>query len=199
MKMELPLTRREAVRRMLLLAGATMVGSRAFLRGENLATWKIGDGFSAADIALLDEIGETILPATDIPGAKEVQIGAFMAMMVTECYTDDEQAEFVAGLQTIDQECQRRFGVGFQQASAEQRTAVAEKFDREAWAFSQSQSAKSSSPKPVHFFTMFKDLTLLGYFTSEVGCTQAVRYLEVPGAFHGDVPYKSGDPAWEAT
>ena len=49
---------------------------------------------------------------------------------------------------------------------------------------------------PSHYFRMMKELTLLGYFTSEIGCTQARRYVEVPGRFDGCVPYKAGDKAW---
>ena len=43
-----------------------------------------------------------------------------------------------------------------------------------------------------HYFRMMKELALLGYFSSEIGCTKAVRYIEVPGAYHGDVPYTKG-------
>jgi len=43
---------------------------------------------------------------------------------------------------------------------------------------------------------MLKALTLLGYFTSEIGCTQAMRYLPVPGKYDGDYPYRQGDKAW---
>jgi hypothetical protein len=39
-----------------------------------------------------------------------------------------------------------------------------------------------------HYFRLMKELTLLGYFTSEIGSTQALRYLEVPGSFNGDAP-----------
>jgi hypothetical protein len=41
-----------------------------------------------------------------------------------------------------------------------------------------------------------KELTLLGYFSSEIGCTQALRYVEAPGAYRGDVPYRRGERAW---
>jgi hypothetical protein len=41
-----------------------------------------------------------------------------------------------------------------------------------------------------------KELTVLGYFTSEIGASQALRYVEVPGSFNGNVPYKKGDRAW---
>ena len=49
---------------------------------------------------------------------------------------------------------------------------------------------------PSHYFRMMKELTLLGYFTSEIGCTQAQRYEETPGRWDPCVPYKAGDPAW---
>ena len=47
-----------------------------------------------------------------------------------------------------------------------------------------------------HYFTMMKELTLTGFFTSEVGATKALRYVAIPGRFEGCVPYKKGDKAW---
>ena len=49
---------------------------------------------------------------------------------------------------------------------------------------------------PNHYFRMIKELTLLGYFTSEIGATKALRYVAVPGRYDGSVPYKKGDRAW---
>jgi hypothetical protein len=49
---------------------------------------------------------------------------------------------------------------------------------------------------PNHYFGMMKQLTLLGYFTSEIGATQALRYIAIPGKYEGCVPYKKGDKAW---
>jgi hypothetical protein len=51
---------------------------------------------------------------------------------------------------------------------------------------------------PAHYFRMMKELTLLGYFTSEIGYTQAMRYVESPGRFDPCVPYKAGEKAWAA-
>ncbi|HEY3757505.1 MAG TPA: gluconate 2-dehydrogenase subunit 3 family protein [Opitutaceae bacterium] len=187
-------TRRDAIRRILLLTGAAMVGSQAFLRGESLAPTKSSSVFSDGEVALLDEIGETILPATHIPGAKDVKIGAFMAYMVTDCYTDDQQAQFRVGLEAIDDASRGKFSQGFVNCTAAQRTEILSAFDHEAHAVAAAHAG--SENKPMHFFRMFKDLTLLGYFSSEIGCTQAIRYIEVPGYYRGDVPYKKGDPAW---
>ncbi len=49
---------------------------------------------------------------------------------------------------------------------------------------------------PAHYFRLMKELTLLGYFTSEIGCTQAQRYEEAPGRFEPCVPYTPGEGAW---
>ena len=46
------------------------------------------------------------------------------------------------------------------------------------------------------FFTMLKDLTLTGYFTSEIGCTQALEYVAVPGRYDGCITIKPGQKAW---
>jgi hypothetical protein len=186
------MNRREAIRRIVLLMGGAVIGADLLLRGQSLAENKIVAGFTDADRALLDEIGETIIPATDIPGAKAVHIGAFMAMMVTDCYNDRQHEVFKDGLGKIDQACRVKFGTSFLESTPAQRTELANALDAEQRAFGE----KQAKGDPPHYFSMMKDLAILGYFSSEIGCTQAVRYIEVPGAYHGDVPYKKGDPAW---
>ncbi len=188
----LKMNRREAVWRIALLMGGAMVGSEVLLRGQTLADTKSAPGFSPNELTLLDGIGDTIIPETQIPGAKAVQIGAFMAMMVTDCYNDQQHAVFRDGLVKIDAAANARFGHAFLQCTPGQRTDLANALDAEQ----RTRFSKNPKDDPVHYFRMMKELTVLGYFSSEIGCTQAVRYIEVPGAFHGDVPYKKGDPAW---
>lgn len=183
--------RREAVRRIALLMGGALVGSRALLHGEAPPP-KAEPGFSDAERALLDEIGETILPQTAIPGAKAVGIGAFMAMMVTDCYEASDHAVFREGLAAVDAASRARFGRPFLACASGERTAVAAALDAEQAA----HGRKKAADEPAHYFRMMKELATLGYFSSEVGCTLAVRYIEVPGAFHGDIPYRKGDRAW---
>jgi Gluconate 2-dehydrogenase subunit 3 len=180
------LTRREAVARMALLFGGTLVGAQVFLRGETVAGKATAAGFAAADLALMDEIGDTIMPATDTPGAKAVGIGAFMALMVNDCYDDAHQAIFTDGLVQLEAACRQQSGKSFMAASPAERTALLNSLD----------AAARGQKAPVHYFRLMKELTLLGYFTSEIGCTQALRHIETPGRFDGNVPYKKGDRAW---
>jgi len=194
MKTETPqgLSRREAVWRIALLMGGAMVGSEAILSGQAIADKAPTAGFTDADRALLDEIGETIVPATDIPGAKAAGIGAFMALMVTDCYNDGQHAAFVEGLRKINDASRARFGTSFMDSTPAQRTELASALDAERKAYDKTKA----KDYPDHYFKMMKELTVLGYFSSQIGCTQAVKYVEVPGAFHGDYPYKKGDRAW---
>jgi hypothetical protein len=57
-------------------------------------------------------------------------------------------------------------------------------------------AAAITADAPPHYFRMMKELALLGFFTSEVGYTKAMRYQETPGRFDPCAPYKPGDPAW---
>jgi hypothetical protein len=55
---------------------------------------------------------------------------------------------------------------------------------------------KKKEDDPNHYFTLMKQLTLWGFFTSEPGATKALRYVAVPGRYEGCIPYKKGDKAW---
>ncbi len=98
-------TRREAVQRVMGLMGglALIGGERAWAfapePGALAQAMAVGVGaFSAADVALLDEIAETLLPETSTPGAKAARTGAFMALMVTDVYSERDRQVFRDGM-----------------------------------------------------------------------------------------------------
>jgi hypothetical protein len=209
------ITRREAIRRVsALLGGAALVGGDALLTGCRGGARAGAAAFAADEIAFLDEVAETILPQTATPGAKAVQTGAFMALMVQDSYGARDQAIFREGMRKIDDATRAAHGVVFLKATPEQRLAVLQAIDREQKAYSDARAEEkrarslaylSDQPReatavtedpPPHYFRMMKELALLGYFTSEVGCTQAQRYIESPGRFDPCVPYAPGEKAW---
>lgn len=186
--------RREAVRRVATMFGGFVIAGRVdlFALPDPAAPRRGQDLFSAQDVATLDELAETILPATaKSPGAKAAKTGAFMVLMVTDCFDPADQEVFRRGLKALDLASVTRHGVPFSQASADQRLALAERFDREAHAAMQRET-----DGPPHWFRMMKELACVGFFTSEVGMTQALRYMETPGRFDPCAPYTPGDPAW---
>lgn len=184
--------RRAALARMAAITGGVMVGSEFFLAGCRRTDKLAVRPFTPQEVALMDEIGDTIIPATDSPGAKAAGIGAFMATQVNDCFDDESHALFLRGLAQVDDASRSRHRKAFMECPPAERLALLNELDREQRAYTKGK--KSSDPP--HYFKLFKDLTLLGYFTSEVGCTRALRYVETPGRYDGDVPYTKGDRAW---
>ncbi|HEY8011628.1 MAG TPA: gluconate 2-dehydrogenase subunit 3 family protein [Rudaea sp.] len=216
--------RREAIRRVsVLLGGVAFVGGSRLLTALEKASPAVGETvgeFTAADIAFLDEIAETILPATKTPGAKAAKTGAFMALMVTDSYSPAERVIFREGMRKLDAAMKQANNVTFMAATPQQRLAVLTTLDREQKRVMDAREAAERRKKglaplpvepgmavseadasiwaPVHYFRMMKELALLGYFTSEIGCTKAQHYVETPGRFDPCLPYAPGDPAWAA-
>ncbi|MGN6492585.1 MAG: gluconate 2-dehydrogenase subunit 3 family protein [Agriterribacter sp.] len=190
------MNRREAVARVALILGGTVVGAGVFLEGCKPGADKKADAndglFSADDITYLDEIAETIIPTTNTPGAKAAKVGAFMTVMVNDCYDENDQKVFKEGMKLLNDASQKKFSKSFVEADANQRKELLTEIDKEAKDYTKNK--KDNDPK--HYFRMMKELTLLGYFTSEIGATQALRYAPVPGKYEGCVPYKKGDRAW---
>jgi hypothetical protein len=184
--------RREAIRRVTaLLGGVVFVGHTDLLSAiehahARAATARAQVGaFSAQDVALLDEVADTILPDTKTPGAKAAHVGPFMALMVTDTYDDGQQAVFRDGVRKLNE-------ASFMTKTPAQRLAFLEQLDREQKAYMETRAQGA----PPHYFRQMKELTLFGYFTSEIGCTQAMRYRETPGRFDPCAPYTPGETTW---
>jgi hypothetical protein len=194
-----PITRRDAILRVsALLGGAALVGQAALsgCASAGARPVPLAQLFSAGDRALIDEVAETILPETRTPGARAAGVGPFIATMVAEAYDGREQQVFREGLAELERECVRMHGVGFMAASQLQRVALLHELDREQFEYMRRQERRRAVERPAHYFRMIKELTLLGYFTSQIGYTQAMRYAETPGRFEPCVPYEPGEQAW---
>lgn len=202
--------RRELLKIIATFTGAAVVGGDLFLSGCVQATGN-NPGFSENTLALLNEVGETILPTTDTPGAKAANVAEVMKTVVTDCYPPDHQEAFMAGIDQLQHACKEKFSMKFEKCTPEQRHSLLVALEEEAKEFNNKQR-ETDAPRreamkkedreydfvqsPRHYYTMMKQLTLLGYFSSEVGATQALRYLPIPGRYDGAFPYKSGDKAF---
>jgi hypothetical protein len=189
------MNRRELIQNISLLLGGTIVGGSIFMQqGCKPATPQVADLLSESKQAWLAELVETILPATKTPGAKEAGVAAFIPVMVRDCYTPENQKVFLDGMATIDKLSNEKYKDDFMSISAAQRTELLTALDKEQKEYQE----KKEKDAPSHYFRMMKELTLLGFFTSETGATKALRYVAVPGKFEGCIPYAKGDRAWYA-
>src|SRR5690625_4296074 len=183
------MNRRELLKFIAAATGTAMIGGSTLLAGCARNGSVTNNTFSAQDLLRLDEVAETIVPRTDTPGAKDAEDGAFMTVMVNDVYTPEKQTSFHPGMTPIHTASQAEFGRDFLQLSQEQRHALVSQLDKEALAYTQQQG-------DPHYFTMIKQLTLFGFFTSKVGANEVLRYVAIPGRYDGCAPYKKGDRAW---
>lgn len=204
------MNRRDAIGRVALLMGGAVIGAEFFISGCKSGSPKVEELFVADNVAFLNEVADTILPTTSSPGAKAANVGHFMAVMVQDCYTPEDQKVFLEGIGKLDDAANKKFSNKFMSLTAPQRTELLIDLDKEQKEYSskknkdaEADAAKHKGEKDYkapevsnHYFTMMKQLTLLGYFTSEIGATKALRYIAVPGHYDGNVPYKKGDKAW---
>ena len=188
--------RREALQRVAVILGGTVLGANAFLAGCKSPEDQTGEAFTEKDIAFLDEVAETIIPTTNTPGAKAAKVGAFMTVMVNDCYDEKEQKVFKKGLTSLNEASDKKFNKSFMDITPEQRLELLTGLDKEQKDAAQKQKDDPKDDYQKHYFRMMKELTLLGYFTSEIGQTQALRYKPVPGKYEGCVPYTKGEKAW---
>lgn len=187
------ITRRAALLRVSALFGGMLVGGEALLTACTSTAPRRGPLlFTSAEIALLDEIAETMLPETDTPGAKAAGVGPFMALMVADAYDAAERRVFRDGLDRLEERCREMHGTTFMSAGPAERLMLLEQLDREQL---EHMNAREEAA-PAHYFRMIKELALLGYFTSAIGYQQAMRYVEVPGRFEPCVPLTPGEKSW---
>ncbi|MDF1861195.1 MAG: gluconate 2-dehydrogenase subunit 3 family protein [Verrucomicrobiales bacterium] len=172
--------RRQAVERIsLILGGALSPQLTAALMGQ-----VINQGGSIqiteAQEALLAEVADVIIPTTDTPGAKAAGAEQFIIRVLRDCYELKDQETFYTGLAKIDEASQKAHGKAFVDLSPEQKIEI------------MTDATKTNKA----FFKQMKQFTQVGYFTSEIGATQALEYLPVPGKFEGDAPLQPGQKAW---
>jgi len=151
--------------------------------------------YTNSDIALLDDVAETILPRSDTPGARDAAVGQFIARYSAACYPPEHIALLKFGISDIDARMQALQSKEFRQAGGEAKISLLVSIDRQAKEHARLVDANPDGHAP-HYFTLMKQLTLFGFFTSEPGATRVARYRPVPGRYKGCIPYVKGQTFW---
>lgn len=180
--------RREALKRTAWIMGG-MVSAPAIigvLKGctaKPVIDWK--PVFLSEDQGILiSQVTEIIIPKTDTPGAKETGVPGFIDQMLKEVYSKEDQDNYLAGLKAFDEEAKKEYGDPFIELSAEDQAAFVKKVHDAAV-----EAEKNTKPAPKRpFILATKELTMLGFFTSEPGATQVLQYQAVPGSYKGCIP-----------
>jgi gluconate 2-dehydrogenase gamma chain len=187
------MNRRELLERMALMMGGTLSASamRGALAGFEPA--KKGSYVPQTLTPVQDEIvatmAELIIPTTDTPGARAAGVNRFIDGMLTSIYTEAERKHFLVGLDNLEVRAKAR-GSDFLTSGVEAQVQILKELETE------SIEARGAGAAHENFFHMFKELTLIGYYRSEIGATQELRFLLIPGNYKGDVRFKKIGRAW---
>ncbi|MBN8577510.1 MAG: gluconate 2-dehydrogenase subunit 3 family protein [Cytophagales bacterium] len=179
--------RREALRKTALLMGAA-VSATAFAgimqgcKATPELTY-VPSFFTEDQARLVSELAQTIIPKTDTPGAKEAGVPGFIDRILKECYKKEDQDKFLNGLAEFEAAAKAAHGDSFIYLSPEKQLAFVKAQNEAAVT---AVRADASQPRP--FILSAKELTLLGFFTSEPGATQVLQYEAVPGSYKGCIP-----------
>ena len=142
---------------------------------------------NADQLTLVRELGEIIIPTTDTPGAIAAGVHDFINHFVVYCASAEEQQYLVAGLQRIDESAKTRFSTPFLSASKTQQIELLTNME---------QAANGFTGDDRKLFKQLKALVTFGYYTSEIGATQELAYLAIPGGYKGNFKFKQIGKAW---
>jgi len=182
--------RKEALKRTALLMGGAIFAPNlaGILQGCSAGSGpKSGDFFSAAQSEFIAELAETILPADDTPGAKDLDIPAFIENMVADVYRKKDQTFFLDGIKLTNQKARNNYGQNFANCSTTQKTELAEQLNRKA-------IMEEQSRRP--FFLAFKELTILGFYTTKVASNEIMTHEAIPGVYEGCIEYEEIGSVW---
>lgn len=187
------MTRREAIRRTAFAMGGTLSASAvlAVMQGckpHRDINWE-PVFFTEDEAGLVTVVCDIIIPTTDTPGAVEAGVPQFIETMVSEVYTNEGQEHFRTSLKAFDEQVREQKGISFNNLDKEsQETWVRERHD--------AAMKENTNGRGRPFVMTMKELTMLGYFTSEPGATQVLQYDDIPGSYQGCLPLDQVGRTW---
>ena len=191
------MNRREAIKRTAILSGYAVSASfiTGFLQGcqpSGAPDWE-PQFLSPEQGQLVSEMADTIFPTTDTPGAKDVFVHEFMDLMLKDCSDEKTQQAFLSGIAEVDTDAQNAYGKAFAKCSDEQKLELLNSLDQAARA---KVKAGLQPGEEAPFILTFKQLTFLGYFTSEAVGTTVLKYDPIPGNYDGCIALDEVGGTW---
>lgn len=188
--------RREALRLLAAAATLPLLPRDAFSLFQDvhqqLPQAVVLKAFDPHQNATVVTMSELIIPQTDTPGAKAARVSEFIDLIVAEWYDQEEKSTFLTGLADVDRRSQSSFSKDFVECSQKQQIQILNDLDEESWVKSETIARRRArnmvGPEEQQFFSMIKQLTLIGYYTSEIGFVQELHEEIIPARHAGCAP-----------
>jgi len=143
--------------------------------------------FSLSQLASLKTICQTVIPATQTPGAGDIDTHYFIDNQLHHCFDQQAQDSLVKVVSLIDESSNALYKSKFSELNPNQAHALLVNLDLSKNGFTKEQTKS---------FKFLKSLIVFGYYTSETGASQELKHERVPGGFKGSVPLSEVGAAW---
>lgn len=197
--------RRELLHRTTMLLGALSSGTVAGVLAGCVSTPPnepgMGDAsaktfLTADEMRIVTAMADQIIPRTDTPGALDAGVPAYVDRMLAGYYQNREREIFRQGMRAVTTDAAELSGKHFAELSSEQQVKLMTEYDR--LAADQNRRVAADPKQPPHFFRLMKEITIVGYCTSEAGATKFLAYAPIPGPYRADIPYSEVGKAWQS-
>jgi hypothetical protein len=172
------MNRRQAIKRTALLSGGMVLLKHSLLGQASSLSIPTSAAFGPNEESLLQLVVDTLIPATDTPGAKELKVDQFVLLMVNDCHSEEDQTAFYAGLHNLDAFTEKHFGQSFTLCDADTRVEALNSLSK----------SPDTTPELQAFFKITKDRTIQGYLESKYVMTEALPHKMIPDPYDGYYP-----------
>jgi glucoside 3-dehydrogenase (cytochrome c) hitch-hiker subunit len=148
------------------------------------------------EMSIVTAMSDQIIPRTDTPGAIDVGVPSYVDRMLAGYYQARERDIFRQGMRAVMTDAAEYGGKPFAELTSDQQVKLMTEYDR--LAYDQNRRVAADPKQPPHFFRLMKELTIIGYCTSEAGATKFLKYAAIPGPYRGDIPYSEVGKAWQS-
>jgi gluconate 2-dehydrogenase gamma chain len=185
------LNRREALKRVAWLMGGSVSASAILgIQKGYSATTPAGvepSILTPSQMGVVSVVAEIMIPRTDTPGAIDVGVPGFIDLMLKDIYTQQDRERYLAGLAEFDAAAHTEHRAEFRALEPTHQVALVRRF-HDAAVIEEQRLTRPGQHHQRPFVLMTKELTLLGFFTSQAGSTQVLQYVAIPGSYHGCIP-----------
>lgn len=196
------LNRREILERMTAVTGGAISLSilAACDAGVTVADISAGADLKALDQAQLDLVGDIadmIIPDTDTPGAKSVNVHYLVDELAANWMLENDRDAFLEDLTSLDERIKAEQGTRFSDLDQERRGGVLDQLGTEMLVQNgAAQVTGDNATGRKHIYLELRELIIFGYYTSEVGATEELIYDPIPGEYHGCISFSDGGRAY---
>ena len=149
---------------------------------------------------LIAEISETIIPKTNTPGAKELNLPAFILKMFDDSYNKKDQLAILNGIQDFALSANKKFNKAFADLSQKEKEAFLLGLEAESKAFQEKNKTQpgkvpaqkeTEAPALYTFYWAIKQQTIFAYTTSQYFMTKQIVYELIPGRYNAHFSVKN--------